>query len=69
MLVLEMRLLDVETLEPCPRVPAHLEEGCSAMQCRLRSVSGASVSLVLGGPENGKPLLQCAAYLILTSDI
>ena len=62
-LVLDLRQLSVKGLEPCPRTPAHLPEGCTALKCSVTSSTGAEATVILGGPPDGDPLCRVALSL------
>jgi len=53
LLVLEVRQLCLAGRHPCERTPAHLPEGATAARCSVRTASGATATVVLGGPPNG----------------
>ncbi|GMH36559.1 hypothetical protein BSKO_04427 [Bryopsis sp. KO-2023] len=71
LLLMEMRLLEVNSMNPCERVPSHLSPGCTAIQCMIRSASGAQATVVLGGPPtvlSNQKLVQHALRQTLVVD-
>lgn len=58
-------------MNPCDRVPSHLSPGCTAIQCAIRSASGAQATVVLGGPPvvlSNQKLVQHALRQTLVVD-
>ena len=53
MLVAELRTCRVSGITACDRLPANLPEGCAAVRCFVRTASGATTTVVLGGPAEG----------------
>ena len=56
MLVAELRTCRVSGITACDRLPANLPEGCTAVRCFVRTASGATTTVVLGGPAEGAPI-------------
>ena len=52
-MVTELRSCRVSGVTACDRVPANLPEGCAAVRCYVRTASGATTTVVLGGPAEG----------------
>ncbi len=56
---------------PCTRTPANLPFGCSALRCEVRSVSGAAVTVILGGQPSvlaDDKLVEHALRMTLVAD-
>lgn len=53
LLVVEARSLRLEGMTPTNRVPGHLPRSCGALHCDVRTESGATTRVVLGGPGEG----------------
>ena len=53
LLVQETRNASLVSSQLCTKLPAHLPEGLSALTCRIKSMSGLSFDVVLGGPLEG----------------
>eukprot|EP00798_Chlamydomonas_sp_ICE-L_P000459 gene459-1865_t len=71
LLVMEMRSVKLLTTTPSVKVPANLPDGCSALRCEVKTGSGRSATIILGGqPEMLKDntLVQYALRMTLVSD-
>ena len=56
-LVAELRTCRVSGVTACDRLPANLPEGRVAVRCYVRTASGATTTVVLGGPAEGDPFI------------
>lgn len=63
LLAKETRILELVSSEPCLKIPSHLPNGCAARRCRLRSLSGVHLDVVLGGPSEGGEIKKRPASL------
>ena len=52
LLTLEVRQLELAQLVQLGRPPAHLPSGTSAVRCDVRTPSGATATVTLGGPAD-----------------
>lgn len=56
---------------PCPKTPANLPAGCTALRCEVRTTSGADVTAILGGQPSvlaDRTLVEHALRMTLVAD-
>ena len=71
LLVIETRSLQLMSTWDCAKVPVNLASGCAALRCEVRTASGRTAFVVLGGQPDvlkNLKLVEHALRMTLVSD-